>query len=41
MTEAAKPWVVTNHRIRRLIKTGVLPAEQVVRAHHTKSAPMT
>ena len=30
MTEAAKALGVTNHRIRRLIKTGVLPAEQVV-----------
>lgn len=30
MTEAAKARGVTNHRIRRLIKTGVLPAEQVV-----------
>lgn len=31
MTEAAKALGVTNHQIRRLIKTGVLPAEQVVR----------
>ena len=30
MTEAAKALGVTNHRIRRLIETGVLPAEQVV-----------
>ncbi|MBI1220930.1 MAG: serine recombinase [Rhodobacteraceae bacterium] len=30
MTEAAKALGITNHRIRRLIKTGVLPAEQVV-----------
>ena len=30
MTEAAKALGVTNHTIRRLIKTGVLPAEQVV-----------
>lgn len=30
MTEAAKALGVTSHRIRRLIKTGVLPAEQVV-----------
>lgn len=30
MTEAAKALGVTNHLIRRLIKTGVLPAEQVV-----------
>lgn len=31
MTEAAKALGVTNHQIRRLIKTSVLPAEQVVR----------
>jgi excisionase family DNA binding protein len=31
MTEAAKALGVTNHLIRRLIKTGALPAEQVVR----------
>lgn len=31
MTEAAKALGATNHLIRRLIKTGVLPAEQVVR----------
>lgn len=31
MTEAAKSLGVTNHQIRRLIKTGLLPAEQVVR----------
>jgi excisionase family DNA binding protein len=30
MTEAARSLGVTNHRIRHLIKTGVLPAEQVV-----------
>lgn len=30
MTEAAKALGVTNHRIRRLIKSGVLPAEQVI-----------
>lgn len=30
MTEAAKALGVTNHAIRRLIKTGVLPAAQVV-----------
>jgi excisionase family DNA binding protein len=30
MTEAAKALGVTNHTLRRLIKTGVLPAEQVV-----------
>lgn len=30
MTEAAKALGVTNHRIRRLIETGILPAEQVV-----------
>ena len=30
MTEAAKALGVTNHTIRRLIKTGVLPAVQVV-----------
>ena len=30
MTEAAKALGVTNHRIRRLIKSGVLAAEQVV-----------
>lgn len=31
MTEAAKALGVTNHQIRRLIKAGVLPADQVVR----------
>jgi excisionase family DNA binding protein len=30
MTEAAKALGVTNHRIRRLIKSGILPAVQVV-----------
>ena len=30
MTEAAKALAVTNDTLRRLIKTGVLPAEQVV-----------
>jgi excisionase family DNA binding protein len=30
MTEAAKALGVTNHTLRRLIKTGILPAEQVV-----------
>jgi DNA invertase Pin-like site-specific DNA recombinase len=30
MTEAGKALGVTNHMIRRLIKTGILPAEQVV-----------
>ncbi len=30
MTEAASALGVTNHTLRRLIKTGVLPAEQVV-----------
>src|ERR1700741_981118 len=30
MTEAATALGVTNHTIRRLVKTGVLPAEQVV-----------
>ena len=30
MTEAAKASGVTNHLIRRLIKTGILPAVQVV-----------
>jgi excisionase family DNA binding protein len=30
MTEAAKALGVTNHTLRRLIKTGVLPAQQVV-----------
>ena len=30
MTEAAKTLGVTNHVIRRLIKSGTLPAEQVV-----------
>ena len=30
MTEAAKTLGVTNHRIRRLIKDGILAAEQVV-----------
>jgi excisionase family DNA binding protein len=30
MTEAAKALAVTNHAIRRLIKTGILPAVQVV-----------
>jgi hypothetical protein len=30
MTEAAKALAVTNHTLRRLTKTGVLPAEQVV-----------
>lgn len=30
MTEAAKALGVTNHAIRRLIKTGILPAVQVV-----------
>lgn len=31
MSKAAKALGVTNHRIRRLIKTGALPADQVVR----------
>lgn len=31
MTEAATALGVTNHAVRRLIRTGVLPAEQVVR----------
>ena len=31
MSEAAKALGVTNHVIRRLVKTGILPAEQVVR----------
>ena len=30
MSEAAKALGVTNHLIRRLIKTGILPAVQVV-----------
>ena len=30
MTEAAKELGVTNHVIRRLIKDGILPADQVV-----------
>jgi hypothetical protein len=30
MTEAAAALGVTNHRVRQLIKAGVLPAEQVV-----------
>ncbi|MCZ0963330.1 helix-turn-helix domain-containing protein [Paracoccus sp. EF6] len=30
MTEAAKALGVTNHAIRRLIKSGILPAVQVV-----------
>ena len=30
MTEAAKLLLITNHAIRRLIKTGILPAVQVV-----------
>jgi excisionase family DNA binding protein len=32
MSEAAAKLGVTNHRIRHLIKEGLLPAEQVVRA---------
>lgn len=47
MTEAAAALGVTNHRIRHLIKTGVLPAEQVVpgapyqiRADDLASAPV-
>jgi excisionase family DNA binding protein len=46
MTEAATALGVTNHAIRRLVKMGVLPAEQVVpgapyqiRADDLKSAP--
>ena len=31
LTEAAKHLGVSSHMIRRLIQTGVLPAEQVVR----------
>ena len=47
MTEAATALGVTNHTIRRLVKTGVLPAEQVVpgapyqiRANDLTSAPV-
>lgn len=31
MSEAAKALGVTNHVIRRLVKTGIFPAEQVGR----------
>ena len=41
LTEAAAALRVTSHTIRRLIKSGVLPAVQVVPARHTRFAPTT
>nr|WP_231708479.1 helix-turn-helix domain-containing protein [Sphingomonas populi] len=43
MTEAAAALGVTNHVIRRLVKTGVLPADQVVRGapYQIRSADLT
>ncbi len=41
MTEAAATLGVTNHRIRHLIKTNVLSAEQVFPARRIKSGPAT
>jgi excisionase family DNA binding protein len=41
MSEAASKLGVTHHRIRRLIKDRVLPAEQVVPGARTRSVPAT
>lgn len=41
MTGDAKAGGVTNHRIRRLIGTGVLPAKQVVRGALSQFVPLT